>query len=134
MLPLQVAPGDVKATAAEQQAEFERLASLMPQYEEATSRIAQLRGQLVTIQTRKFDLILNGIVTPSAQLKILDTARIEPPALPNWLIAVLGGVLGLLAGQVIVYLLAYFDRTPRTVEEAQDVVGIPALGRMPRAY
>lgn len=133
LIMLNAGDGDPQEAQAIEREEVRRLAALMPQYDALYARITAAQGQLALLMNRKLDLVINGVVNPSTQVKVLDTAQVEPQVFWQFIIQALGIVLGLFAGLVVVYLLAYFDRTPRTSEDVEELLGFPVLARLPKA-
>ncbi len=66
-------------------------------------------------------------------ISLIDQARVPLGKFkPNLkLNAALAGVLGLMAGIGVAFLLAFLDNTVRTPEDLEKVVGIPSLGLIP---
>ena len=59
----------------------------------------------------------------------LPLAPIEPNRVRNVL---LGALVGLAAGIALAFLLEYLDRSVKTEEQAEELLGIPVLGAVPK--
>lgn len=123
--------GFESAVAAET-AELQRQLALQPTYDELTSRVDQVSAGLNQLQLRKLDALLNGAFAPTAQVKLLDAPRIQPNILWTLVIFALGILLGAFAGIIVIYLWAYYVRSPQTETEAGEIVDLPVLVRVPR--
>jgi uncharacterized protein involved in exopolysaccharide biosynthesis len=116
-----------------EEAELQRLLGLAPEYERLNAEVTQLSGQLNVLEGRKLDFIVNAAAAPAAQVKVLDPAQLQSNALWTVVTYVVGLVVGLFAGLVVVYLMAYFDRTPRSADDVENLVNLPVLARLPRS-
>ncbi len=116
-----------------EEAELQRLLGLVPEYERLNAEVTQLSGQLNVLEGRKLDFIVNAAAAPAAQIKVLDPAQLQSNALWTVVTYVVGLVVGVFAGLVVVYLMAYFDRTPRSADDVENLVNLPVLARLPRS-
>jgi capsular polysaccharide biosynthesis protein len=69
-----------------------------------------------------------------AQVSIVNDPVTRRPA-PLALVAEIGlrTLVGLVVGVGLAFLVEYVDQTVRTSQEAEDVLGLPVLGEIPRA-
>jgi hypothetical protein len=82
----------------------------------------------------KVDLILEGSLSPTAQIKVLDTAYIEPDLLKVLVPILLSVVFSASVGLLAVYLLATYLRIPLSSGEVQEWMGAPVLVKLPKAF
>lgn len=69
-----------------------------------------------------------------ASAKIVDVAVISPdPSYPNYVLNIAIGVIGGLAGGIIMaFAVAFFDDRTKSAHDVESVIGIPLLGAIPR--
>jgi len=104
-----------------EQDELDRLTSLQPEFQRLSTRVAAAEGFVSTLEVRKFNLTLSAILPPDAQIKVLDSAYVQPDTFFVIVMYALGAVLGLCLGLAVVYLMAYFDRTPYDFSDVQSL-------------
>ena len=85
------------------------------------------------IESRKLETAVANSGTSSIQVKVLDTPFVPPNLGFIVLIYILGGLLGAFAGLALVYLFELLDRSPRTTQDAAELVGAPVVLRIPEA-
>jgi capsular polysaccharide biosynthesis protein len=88
---------------------------------------------MTQLQASRLSLLLGGNLLPSAEIKVLDAPRVEAGILWTIVLYTLSVVLGLIVGLVVVYMMVYLDRTPRSAEDVEALIGAPVLVRLPRA-
>jgi capsular polysaccharide biosynthesis protein len=118
-----------------EQQELDRLMSLEPEYQRLAAAYSSANALVTTLEGRKFDLIVSSIVPADAQVKVLDSAYVQPDTFFMIILYALGAVLGLCLGLAAVYVIGYFDRTPYDVSDVQALYREPQLVvPMPSAY
>jgi len=100
----------------------------------ASGALRSAQDLINAVEARKMELAITQGGTSSIQVKVLDPAFVPPSIAFNVLICLLATLLGVFAGLAAVYLLEYFDRSPRTAEDAAGLIGATVLLRMPEAY
>jgi len=72
----------------------------------------------------------------STRFRVIEYARDDrrPVKSTQFKIIVLGLVLGLLTGAALVGLMEYLDQTFKSIDDARDYLGIPALGVIPAIF
>ena len=72
----------------------------------------------------------------STKFRVMEYARDDrtPVKSTKLKIVALGVMVGLLTGVGLIVLLEYLDQTFKTIDDARDVLGIPALGVIPAIY
>ena len=72
----------------------------------------------------------------SSRYKVLEYARDDrkPVQSTPMKIVLLGVLLGLLSGVALVGLIEYLDQTFKTIDDARDYLGLPALGVIPAIF
>jgi hypothetical protein len=72
----------------------------------------------------------------SSRFKVIEYARDDrrPVKSTQMKILALGIVLGLLTGAALVGLIEYLDQTFKSIDDARDYLGIPALGVIPAIF
>lgn len=113
------------------QTELDRLVALLPDYERLLADSAQSVSELTQFRNGRLQMRLNGSVSPGDFVRQLDPPAIASSFIIDLLFYTLGTLGGLVAGLLLVYLLAYFDRVPRSVEEVAELTGVPVLARIP---
>jgi capsular polysaccharide biosynthesis protein len=103
-----------------QQATFQSLSDALSQARTTVSNLNALKQQVVN-QAPLTD-----------QVKVLDNAASESKTVMKILVYALGIIVGLLLAFTVIYLEAVRQRGRFTTEEVLDVLGVPALGRIPR--
>jgi capsular polysaccharide biosynthesis protein len=98
-----------------------------------TGALRTAEDRLNALETRKMELALTSSGTSSTQVKVLDTAYIPTNAVFVVLVYVLALLLGVFVGLAAIYLLEYFERSPHTAEDAEELIGAPVLLRIPEA-
>jgi hypothetical protein len=128
-------PPNTEALVAPERQELDRLMALEPEYQRLAARVGAADGFLATLEARKFDLIVSSALPPDAQVKVLDSAYIQPDTLFTIILYTLGAVLGLSFGLGAVYLIGYFDRTPYDLTDVQALYPTQLLiVRLPPAH
>jgi capsule polysaccharide export protein KpsE/RkpR len=113
---------------------LQRLLTLLPTYDRLSTQVALAQAGITQLQARKIDSIVGTNGAPSVQVKMLDTPLAQTGTFRAIMFDTLGVLLGLFLSCLIIYLFAYFDRLPRTVADAREIVGIPVLVRVPHAF
>ena len=69
-----------------------------------------------------------------ASAKIVDRAVVSPdPSYPNYILNIAIGIVGGLAGGIIMaFAVAFFDDRTKSAHDVESVIGIPLLGAIPR--
>lgn len=116
---------------ATEQVELNRLTALQPKYNQLSAQVSQIQSQISQLQASKLSLLVNASLIPSAEVKELDSPAVQPNTFWTIVLYALSIAFGLFAGLVVVYLLAYFDQTPRSAADVQTLVGAPVLVRVP---
>ncbi len=104
------------------------IAEVLPQLAPLQSRASQLQGQLAQLEITQ-DLSREGGV------EVLDPA-VEPssPSSPDIVTnLVVGGLVGVLAGIALAFVVERMDDSVRSKETAERLTGLPTLGVIPRA-
>lgn len=117
-----------------EEARLQRLRVLSPEYEQLSSAVQQAESLLTQLQLKKVDMVVGGSLPASVQVKVLDPPHIQSNLAWTFMLYVLGAALGLLGGLVVVYLLASSDRSPESVEQVEDLIGVPVLVRVPNGF
>jgi capsule polysaccharide export protein KpsE/RkpR len=123
----------LQAALATEEQELQRLSRLEGQYNDYAFQVAQAQGRIATLQQRLLDISVGQTLPPEAQIKVLDSARIPSSFWRTVLPYGLAVVLSLLVALCVVYLLAFFEREPITVERIRHELGVPVLARVPSA-
>jgi len=123
----------LESILAAENAELDRLMRLSAEQTELAARVAQAASEINSLQSYKLQLTIAGTLLPASQVKIIDAAQPQSNLLWTLVLYAVGTLLGLVAGLIVVYLTAYFDRTPRTEAEVEALVGVPVLARVPPA-
>lgn len=123
--------GSVQQRAQTERAELDRLVALRPDYERLAADVDRAGAELGQFTARRLDMMVSGAVSPTAFIKPLDAAQIQSSFLLDIIFYTLGAVAGFVAGLLLIYVIAYFDRVPRTTEEVHDLLGVPVFGRVP---
>lgn len=113
---------------------LQTMLKLLPQYSVLGSAVAQYQGQLGQLESTRISTLVSGGVSPAVEVKVLDPGAIQPNRLTGFVLSALGPLVGLIVGLVVIYVLAYFDRRPETVEDVQLLTGVPVLARIPGAF
>ena len=137
-LQRQVLTANVQSAGLDQaisteESELKRMTDLLPQYEQLNSQVTSIQSQINQMQTEKLNLLVNDSLMPGADVKVLDAPRLQPNTFWQIVFYALGTLLGAFVGLVLAYVFAYFDRTPRTTADVQDLLGVPVLARVPKA-
>src|SRR5262249_30082327 len=134
MLSATVPPGATDLVAPEQ-AELDRLYALVPEFERLSAVLSAAEANLEGLEAHKLQVVIASILPASAQVKVLDSARVQPDILFTIIVYTLGALLGVFGGLAVVYLMAYFDTTPydRADVEALYPRAVLVL-RVPRAF
>jgi hypothetical protein len=118
---------------APEEAELERLVALLPEYETLSNRVAQIKASLAMVAARKVELMIEGSFAPAAQIKILDSAHLQPEQMGAFIILLFSMVFSISTGLIVIYLIAYFVDIPLSAEEVQEWMEAPVLASVPRA-
>lgn len=129
---LQAAPSITQSQLDAEQQELDRLKLLMPEYDRLSNEAGNASAQLSQFGSRRLDLMIQGAISPSDFVKPLDKPQIQSSFFLDMIFYTMGTLAGLVAGLLLVYVIAYFDRVPRTVEEVQELVGVTVIGRIPQ--
>lgn len=112
------------------------VSDLRRQLQGSASTAGALRGaedHLNQLQTRRVESLIDLSGASSVQLKVLDRGSVKPSLFTELMVYGLGALLGVFLAIALVYLLEYFDRSPRSALEAGQLVGAPVLVRIPHA-
>jgi hypothetical protein len=123
----------LQAALATEEQEFQRLSHLEAQYNDYAFQVAQAQGRMATLQQQLLVISVGQTLPPAAQIKVLDSASVHSSFLRTLLPYALALVLSVLVSLCVVYLLAYFEREPVTVERIRHELGVPVLARVPSA-
>jgi tyrosine-protein kinase len=121
------APIDSEERALLDQQRLGVIAEVLPQLAPLQSRASQLQGQLAQLEITE-DLARGG------GLEVLDPA-VEPrsPSSPDVVAnVVVGGLIGLLGGIALAFLVERLDDSVRSKEMAEKLTGLATLGVIPR--
>ncbi len=121
-----------QATATEQ-AELARLESLQPKYDELAVNLQRAESQLSTLEQRVMDSVSGRTMPAQADVKLLEGAVLQSSMLMTLLTYGLGVFLAVFLSLTGIYLLAYFEKVPPSVEEIEQAFGRPVMGRVPAA-
>ncbi|MGH2461317.1 MAG: hypothetical protein ACRDIY_20855, partial [Chloroflexota bacterium] len=133
VLGAQVSAAGQDQAIATEQTELNRLAGLQPTYDQLNAQVGMVQAQLTQLQSSRLSLLLNDNLSPSAEVKVLDQPRLQPNTLWTIVLYAMSTIFGACAGLVVVYLIAYFDQTPRSLDDVEALVNAPVLVRLPRA-
>lgn len=123
----------VQSALAQEQAELDRLSSLEPEYNKLNLELQKAEGQLSSLQQRVLDVIASRTLPATAQAKLLQPATLQTSLVWTVLTYGLGVFLAVFVSVSCVYLLAYFQRVPPTIDEIEKALGTPVLGHIARA-
>lgn len=127
----QSGPATVAARLKAAQDEGARLGGLWPEYERLSRNAGAALGQLDTIERRRLEWRLASINSINSYVKQLDQPTLQSDLLIQVLFYALAVIAGLVAGMFLVYVIAYFDRIPRSTEDVEVLTGLAVLGRIP---
>jgi capsular polysaccharide biosynthesis protein/flagellar biosynthesis chaperone FliJ len=128
----QASAGNLKAALSRQQAEVDRLTGLEPQYSELAGDLQKAQTQLASIQQKMLDVVAGQTLPASAQSRLMQDARIQSALLFTLLTYGLAVFVALFVSITAVYMLAYFEKTPTTVDDLEALFGAPVIGRVAR--
>lgn len=125
---------NLSSVVSSEQTELDRMQQLLPQFDQLNARVAQTQAYYANLQERKLDMLLSSLVPDDSQVKVLDPAHYEPDTLMRIILYALSVLLATIVGVVLIYVLAYFDRTPHSVNDIHALFGSDVrVIRLPRA-
>ena len=133
---LAIAPSSTAISQAitTEDSRLQQMLKLLPEYNRLDTGVTTAQSKLTQLEALKVNTLLGGSITAPVEVKVLDAAAIQPDHITAFVAYVLGPVLGLFVGLAVIYVLAYVDRQPRTIEDVQDLTGVAVLGRVPSAF
>lgn len=117
-----------------EEARLQRLLELLPEYQVRATRVNQLQTALGMLAAREAELIFQGSLPLSAQVKVLDPAHFEPNLLDTLIPLGLSLSFTLSVAIITIYLLAYFVHIPFSGKEVEAWLDTPVLTSVPNAY
>lgn len=129
----QASAGNLQSALGRQQAEADRLTRLEPQYTELAGELQKAQTQLAAVQQKMLDVIAGQTLPSSAQSRLMQEARVQSALLFTLLTYGLAVFAAVFVSVTAVYLLAYFEKAPTTVEDLEREFGAPVIGRVARA-
>jgi capsular polysaccharide biosynthesis protein len=113
--------------------ELRRLSGLEQQYNDLALKYGQAQGTVAQIQQREVDMIIGQTIPTAAFVRQLDSASVQSRLWFTFITYALGILVAILLALSTVYVLAYFERQPLTVDEVERDLGAPVLVRLPVA-
>lgn len=123
--------GALDAAVASEQAELQRLLRLQPQFDQLNLDLVTAQGQRTSLEQRILDIQLGRTLPAEAQVKVLQDATIQSSLLMTLLTYALGVFLAVFVSLTTVYLLAYFEKLPPSIQELEQALGRPVIIRVP---
>ncbi len=113
-------------------AELQRLSGLEPQYSKLNLDLQRAETHLSSLQQKVIDVVAGRTLPASARALLLQNAHLQTSLI--WLILTyaLGVFVAVFVSVTAVYVLAYFEREPVTVEDIEREFGAPVIGRVAR--
>ncbi len=106
------------------------------QVQKIHTQLNDLRASMELRDSMKADLAADRINVnmPRLSIEMVDKASLPlVPSKPNYkLNIILGAVIGLLAGIIAALVFNYFDTSVKTLEEAEQRLGLPVMAVIPR--
>ena len=114
--------------------EVDDLVALSVRTADQDSRLETLRARLVTARGTYTSTLAQLSAMSSNKLSVIEPAVVpRAPASPNVpMNTALGGMIGLLLGLAIAFVLEYVDDTIANGEEAEEATGLSSLGQVAR--
>ncbi len=125
--------GAINSAIGSEQAELDRLLSLEPQYNQLDLDLVSAEGQRSSLAQHVLDVAVGQSLPASVQVRVMQDAAIESNILMMLLTYGLGVFLAVFVSMTAVYLLAYFEKLPASIEDIERVFGKPVIGRVPTA-
>jgi capsule polysaccharide export protein KpsE/RkpR len=124
--------GNIQSALAAEQAELDRLISLEPRYTELNVSLQKAQTQFASLQQKIIDVIAGQTLPASAQARLMQDAQVQSSLLFALLTYGLAVFVALFSSITAVYLLAYFEKVPATVDDLEREFGAPVIGRVAR--
>ena len=128
----QASAGNLQQALGRQKAELDRLTSLEPQYTELAGNLQKAQTQLASIQQKMLDVIAGQTLPSSAQSRLMQDAQVQSALLFTLLTYALAVFVALFVSITAVYLLAYFEKAPTTIDDLEREFGAPVIGHVAR--
>jgi capsule polysaccharide export protein KpsE/RkpR len=129
----QAGAGAINAAITREQGELERLLSLEPQYDQLNLDLTTAEGQRASLSQHVLDVAVGQSLPASVQVRVMQDAAIQSNLVMTLLTYALAVFLAVFVSLTAVYLLAYFEKMPASVEDIERVFGKPVIGRIPTA-
>lgn len=128
---------DLRATQTQieaTQAEVARLAEIPKRKPAEEAQLNLLEGRLTTLRSSYAALLAFASNDASNLVSVVEpaVAPLNPLSPRPLLNALLGSILSVLLLIAAIVIATYFDRSIKTAEDIQDVIGVPTLGTIPR--
>jgi len=131
-LALQRKAASLAASMASEQLELNRLTDLQSQYDDLSAKVAAAYQHVTQVQQLQQNLADGAQSLPlTADVKLVDEARLQSKALFNMLTYAMAVLFGLMAGASVIYLLALFAQQTETPDRVARAFGAPVLVRIP---
>jgi capsular exopolysaccharide synthesis family protein len=104
------------------------VAEVLPELAPLQSRESTFRGQLSQLQLSQDLTQLGGVEVLAAAEE--PSSPVSPKTVMN---VVIGGLIGLLGGVVLAFVIDRLDDSVRSKETVEQITGLPTLGVIPRA-
>ncbi|HEX5478301.1 MAG TPA: hypothetical protein VFY79_01135 [Dehalococcoidia bacterium] len=125
--------GAIDAAIGREQAELQRLLALEPQYDQLNLDLVNAESQRTSLSQHVLDVSIGQSLPASIQVRVLQDATIESNMVMTLLTYGLAIFLAVFVSLTAIYLLAYFEKMPASVEDIERVFGKPVIGRIPAA-
>jgi non-specific protein-tyrosine kinase len=127
---LQATQEQIKAT----QTQLEALTAVTDRTVQQEQQLQTLAGRLVTLRSTYAALLSYSSGSASNFLTVVDpaVAAIAPIAPRPPLYALLAATVAFLLGAAIIFVMDYLDDRVKTLEDVQEVAGLPTLGAIQR--
>lgn len=129
----QAGEGAIQQAITGEQAELTRLQGLEPQYDQLALNLQKAEGQLGNVEGKVLDATTGQVLPAQAQAKLMQDATIQSNLIFTLLTYALGVFLAAFVALTAVYLLAYFEKMPPTIQELEQAFGRPVITRVPLA-
>jgi hypothetical protein len=116
---------------ASARAELERLQSLQPEFNRLTRALSNAQARLDVYQQQQL-YVLQQSLPIDEELEVAETATIQPNTWWTIIRYAAAVLLAIFVSLTLVYILAFFERTPPSVEELEREFSRPVIGHVPR--
>lgn len=121
----------VNQAIAAEQAELTRLETLQPQYDQLAGDLQKAETELASLEQRQQSVIAGQTLPAQAQVKPMQDATLQGDLLFTLLTYGLAVFLAVFVAMTAVYVLAYFEKLPPTLEDLEQALGRPVITRVP---